>query len=96
MEDSTDWGSERRGSVSEDLCAAWEGRVILAIVAAVFAPLAEYSEFFVALAGSFCNGSFSRLAAAAAPKLEIDMDPCIWCQSQFLSPGMLLLSTRYL
>jgi hypothetical protein len=80
MEDSTDWGSERRGSESEDRCAAWDGRVILAIVAAVLAPLAEYSEFFAALAGSFCNGSFNRLAAAAAPKLEIEMDPCVWCQ----------------
>jgi hypothetical protein len=51
--------------------------VILAMVVAVFAPLAEYSEFFAALAGSFCKGSFSRLAAAAAPKLEIDIDPCV-------------------
>ena len=81
MDGSIDWGSERRGSGSDDLCAAWDGRVILAIVAAVLAPLAEYSEFFAALAGSFCSGSFSRLAAAAAPKLEIDIDPCVWCQS---------------
>jgi hypothetical protein len=63
--------------VSDDLWAACDGRVIFAIVAAVFAPLAEYSEFFVELAGSFCNGSFNRLAAAAAPRLDIAMDPCV-------------------
>lgn len=80
MDDSIVCGSERRGSESEDRCAAWDGRVIFATVAAVLAPLAEYSEFFAALAGSFCNGSFNLLAAAAAPKLEIEMEPCVECQ----------------
>ena len=63
----------------------------MAMVAAVLAPLAEYRELFVALAGSFCSGSFNRLAAAAAPKLEMEIEPCVWYKSQLLMVHVLLL-----
>lgn len=63
----------------------------MAMVAAVLAPLAEYRELFVALAGSFCSGSFNRLAAAAAPKLEIEIEPCIWYKLQLLMVHVSLL-----
>lgn len=67
-------GSDRRGSASDDLCAACEGRVILAIVAVDTLLLLAYSGPLPAFTeGSFCNGSFSRFAAAAAPRLEMEM-----------------------
>lgn len=63
-----DCKSDVRGCISEDLCAACEGRVILVMVAVVVVAVLTALVF-----ASFCRGSFKRLACAAALRFEMEI-----------------------